>query len=71
MVVLNPYTTNSRFIFYITAVFDCSCWFFFSFFSFSFCVCAQVEHTLNERLLQFVNLDLHDVKVPHILAPVR
>lgn len=23
----------------------------------------QVEHMLNDRLLQFVNIDLHDVKV--------
>lgn len=33
--------------------------FFVQHFAFLF----QVEHMLNDRLLQFVNLDLHDVKV--------
>lgn len=29
--------------------------------------CFQVEHMLNDRLLQFVDIDLHDVKVRQLL----
>lgn len=28
-----------------------------------FSLLSQVEHVLNDRLLQFVSVDLHDVKV--------
>lgn len=29
----------------------------------------QVEHMLNDRLLNFVDVDLHDVKVPVLFEP--
>ena len=44
---------------------------FFSFFLFSLVLClssfSQVEHILNDRLMQFVDIDLHDVKV-HVIC---
>lgn len=33
------------------------------FYSFAWSLFFQVEHMLNDRLLQFVNIDLHEVKV--------
>lgn len=55
-----------------THPFDSNATFFsisYSFFSISYSSnsCFQVEHMLNDRLLQFVDIDLHDVKVRQLL----